>query len=75
MQSIFTAILIISGIIFIWSVMFMSPKGGLGVGLGGMAGGGEYGSKKSVENTLKKTAIVAAIVFVVTAVSYPYLGA
>jgi preprotein translocase subunit SecG len=40
-----------------------------------MAGGGEYGSKKSVENTLKKAAVVAAIVFVVTALSYPYVGA
>ena len=39
-----------------------------------MSGGGEYGSKKNVENTLKKAAVIAAIVFVVTAISYPYLG-
>ncbi len=55
--------------------MFMSPKGWLGVGLGGMAWGGEYGSKKSVENTLKKAAVISAIIFVLVAVSYPYLGA
>jgi protein translocase SecG subunit len=75
MQSALMVILIISGILFIWSVMFMSPKWGLWVGLGGMAGWGEYGSKKSVENTLKKVAVVAAIVFVITAVCYPYVGA
>jgi len=40
-----------------------------------MAGGGEYGSKKSVENTLKKTAVIAAIIFVVISVFYPYVGA
>jgi len=74
MQSVLLIVLILSGIIFIWSVMFMSPKGGLGVGLGGMSGGGEYGSKKSVENTLKKAAVISAIIFVVVAVSYPYLG-
>lgn len=73
MQSLLTLILILSWILFIWSVMFMSPKGWLGVWLGGMAGWGEYGSKKSVENTLKKTAVVAAIVFVVVALSYPYI--
>ncbi|MDP2669684.1 MAG: preprotein translocase subunit SecG [bacterium] len=52
----------------------MSPKGGLGVGLGGsMAGGGEYGSKKSVETTLKKVAYITAIVFLLCAIALPYL--
>lgn len=53
----------------------MSPKWGLGVWLGGMSWWGEYGSKKSVENTLKKAAVIAAIVFIVCAISYPYVGA
>jgi protein translocase SecG subunit len=75
MQSLFMVILVISWIIFIWSVMFMSPKGGLGIWLWGMSGGGEYGSKKSVESTLKKAAVISAVIFVVAAVCYPYLSA
>lgn len=75
MQNVLMAVLLISGIIFIGSVMFMSPKGWLGVWLGWMSGGGEYGSKKSVENTLKKAAVISAIIFVVVAISYPYLSA
>jgi preprotein translocase subunit SecG len=40
-----------------------------------MSGGGEYGSKKSVESTLKKAAVISAVIFVVAAVCYPYLSA
>lgn len=50
----------------------MSPKGGLGMGIAGMSGMGEYGSKKSVENTLKKSAMISAIIFVGSVIFLPY---
>ncbi len=51
----------------------MSPKWGLWIWLGGMSGWGEYGSKKSLETTLKKVAVVTAIIFVVAALFYPFM--
>lgn len=50
----------------------MAPKGGLGMGIAGMSGMGEYWSKKSVENTLKKSAIISAVVFVGCVIFLPY---
>jgi len=40
-----------------------------------MAGGSEYGSKKSIETTLKKVAIVTAVIFVVVSLILPYFSA
>jgi len=54
------------------SVLLMSPKWGLGFGVGGMTTSNEYGSKKSVEWTLKKTAVISIIVFTICALLYPY---
>ncbi len=51
----------------------MTPKGGLGLGIGGAAGSNEYGSKKSIETTLKKVALISAILFCVTALFLPYI--
>ena len=65
-------ILIISGILFSGSVLLMSPKGGLGAGIAGSSGGGDYGSKKSVETTLKKVAIVSLVCFMACVVFLPY---
>ncbi len=50
----------------------MTPKGGLGMGIAGMSWMWEYGSKKSVENTLKKSAIISAVVFIGTVIFLPY---
>lgn len=52
----------------------MTPKGGLGLGIGGAAGSNEYGSKKSIESSLKKVALVAGILFCVTALFLPYIN-
>lgn len=52
-------------------VLLMSPKGWLGFGIGGAGGSNEYGSKKSIEYTLKKVATVTAIAFVIVAVAIP----
>jgi preprotein translocase subunit SecG len=53
----------------------MSPKGGLGIAIGGgMGASNEYGSKKSLESTLKRSALVSLIVFLVAALLVPYLS-
>jgi protein translocase SecG subunit len=68
-------IFIIAGVVFSWSVLLMSPKWWLGFGIGGSMGwsSNEYGSKKSVETTLKKTAFYAAIVLVASSLFLPYM--
>jgi protein translocase SecG subunit len=73
MKTLLTLLLILSGIVFVIAVMLMSPKGGLGLGIGGSASSSnEYGSKKSIEHTLKRTALIAGIIFCVTALFLPY---
>jgi protein translocase SecG subunit len=56
----------------------MNPKGGgIGMGIGGSAGGGagnEYGSKKSIEGTLKKVAAVTAILFTGISLFLPFIN-
>jgi protein translocase SecG subunit len=74
MRSIVIAVLIISGVIFAGSVMLMSPKGGLGVAIGGVGGSNEYGSKKSLENTLKQSALWSVIIFVLASLILPYMS-
>ena len=65
-------LMIISGIVFVGSVLLMSPKGGIGLGIGGFGGGNEYGSKKSLEGKIKYVAIVASILFVLSSIILPY---
>ena len=72
MRTTLIILLILAGIMFIGSVLLMSPKGGLGLGIGGMAGGNEYGSKKTLENKLKKAALFAGIIFLVISLILPY---
>jgi preprotein translocase subunit SecG len=72
MVTLLFAVLIISWILFIVSVLLMTPKWGLWFGVGGMATSNEYGSKKSVEWTLKKTALVSIIAFTIAAILYPF---
>ncbi|UFX83451.1 preprotein translocase subunit SecG [Candidatus Absconditicoccus praedator] len=67
-------IMILSGIAFVISVLLMSPKGGLGVGVGGALGGGsDYGSQKSLEGTLKKSAVISSVVFIISSIFLPYV--
>ncbi|MCX6825040.1 MAG: preprotein translocase subunit SecG [candidate division SR1 bacterium] len=72
MRTLLIILLILAGIAFIGSVLLMSPKGGLGLGIGGMAGGNEYGSKKTLENKLKKVALVSGIIFLLASLILPY---
>lgn len=64
--------LVISGLIAAGSILLTSPKGGLGLGLGGMANAGEYGSRKSLEATFKKSALISGIIFIVIALFLPF---
>ena len=72
MRTLLIIVLIIAWIAFIWSVLLMSPKGWLGLGIGWMAGGNEYGSKKTLENKLKKVALVSGIIFLLVSLFLPY---
>lgn len=72
MRTLLIIVLILAWIAFIWSVLLMSPKGGLGLWIGGMAWGNEYGSKKTLENKLKKVALVAGVVFLIVSLVLPY---
>ncbi len=74
MRSFVIIAMVIAGIVFAGSVMLMSPKGGLGVALGGAGSSNEYGSKKSLESTLKTSAIVGLVIFLATAVVLPYIS-
>lgn len=74
MKTLLIILLVLSGIVFVWSVLLMSPKGGLGSAIGWMSGSDEYGWKKSMEGKLKKVAIVASITFVVISVVLPYVN-
>lgn len=64
--------MVVAGIFLVGSILLMSPKGGVGMGIGGMSGANEYGSKKSLETKLKKVAVVAGVIFVVIALILPY---
>lgn len=65
--------MIVLGIVFMICVLLMSPKGWLGFGIGGAGGSNEYGSKKSIEHTLKKVATVTAVAFVLIALAIPLI--
>ena len=65
--------MIASGVMLALTVLLMSPKGWLGLGIGGMGNAGsEYGSKKSLEGKLKNIAILAGLVFVISSLILPY---
>lgn len=74
MRTLLIILLIVSGIIFVWSVLLMSPKWGLGAAIGGIGWSDEYGSKKSMEGKLKKVAIVTVSIFVIISLVLPYVN-
>lgn len=74
MKTLLIVLMILVGIVFITSVLLMSPKGWLGAAIGGIGWGDEYGSKKSLEWKLKKIAIVTSIVFWVIVLILPYVN-
>ena len=75
MYTVMLILLILTGIVFIGSVLLQSPKGGgIWMGIGGAsAGGNEYGSKKTMEGELKKIALISGILFVIIVLFLPYV--
>lgn len=72
MRTLLIVLLVLAWIAFVTSVLLMSPKGGMGLWIGWMAGWNEYGSKKTLETKFKKVALVSAILFIVVSVILPY---
>ncbi len=68
------AIMILSGIVFMITIALMTPKWWIWFWVGGMATSNEYWSKKSMEWTLKKSAIVSILIFTTCAIVYPYMN-
>jgi protein translocase SecG subunit len=75
MSTILIIVFVIAGLVFSGSVLLMNPKGGLwfGIGWGLWWWSNEYGSKKSVETSLKSTAQISGIILVGTALILPYI--
>ncbi len=76
MRTVLVALMIIIGIIFVWSVLLQSPKwGGIGMWIGWASAGwsNEYWSKKTMEWKLKIISLCCAILFVAIVVVYPYV--
>jgi preprotein translocase subunit SecG len=72
MRAFLITILILSWIVFAWSVLMMSPKGWLGLWIGWLSWSHEYWSKKSIEWKLKQVAIISGIIFALTTLFLPY---
>ncbi len=72
MRTLLLGAMLFSGVVFMVSVLLMSPKGSIWFGIWGAASTNEYGSKKSIEHRLKRIALVAAIIFGVAVVILPY---
>ena len=75
MKSALIIIMVVLWCVFMASVLMMSPKWWIGLGIGGAsAGWNEYGSKKSIEWKLKIVAMVAGILFVGVCAFMPFVG-
>lgn len=72
MTTLLLLLMIGSGIVMSIAILLMAPKWGLGFGLGGMWGSNEYGTKKSIEWSLKTVATIGAILFVCSSLIYPF---
>ncbi len=74
MPTLIFIIMLLSWLLFIASVLLMTPKWGIWFWIWWMSTSNEYGSKKSVESTLKKTALISIVIFMLCSLIYPYLN-
>lgn len=75
MKTVLIIALVVLWIIFMVSVLLMSPKGWIGLWIGGAsAGWNEYWSKKSIEGKLKVIALISAILFVGACIFLPFVA-
>lgn len=74
MNSLLTIILIVSWIVFVWSVLMMTPKWWLWLWLWwASAATWDYWSKKSMESKLKIVAIISAVIFLIACIALPFV--
>lgn len=69
---ILSILIIFTWLIFMLAVLLMAPKWGIWFWITGISWSNEYWSKKSIENTLKKIAIISWILFIFLVFIYPY---
>lgn len=74
MYNLVLILILLSWVVFIVSVLLMSPKWWLWMWIAWFSWSNEYWSKKSVENTLKKAAVVSIVIFALWALILPYLS-
>lgn len=74
MKTLLIVLMFIAWIIFVTSVLLMSPKWWLWTAIGWIAWSDEYWSKKSLEWKLKKIALVTAVIFVILVLILPYVS-
>jgi len=74
MRTLLILLLAIAWIVLIVSVLLMSPKWWLGMGIGWLSGGSDYGSKKSLEWKLKNVAVAAWVAFLIISLFLPYVA-
>lgn len=73
MTTLLLIIMIVSGLIMTFCVLMMSPKWWLWFWIGGAAtSSNEYGTSKTIESKLKSIVTIAGIIFIVSAIFYPY---
>lgn len=73
MSTVLLIIMLTAGIVMSIAILLMSPKGGLWFWLWwASAWSNEYGTKKSIESSLRLFATVWAIIFICSALIYPF---
>lgn len=75
MSTLLLIIIFATGIIFAGTVLIMSPKWDGLWAIGGMSfwWSNEYWSKKSLQTTLKKVALLSGAIFAIASFIYPYV--
>ena len=76
MRTALIILMILIGIVFVWSVLLQSPKGGgiwMWISGASASSSNEYGSKKTMEGKLKIISLCTAILFVAIVLVLPYV--
>lgn len=72
MTTLLLIVMLASWVFMSIAILLMAPKWWLGFGLGWMWGNNEYGTKKSIETSLKSAATICAVIFVLSSLVYPF---
>ncbi len=72
MTTVLLIIMLLSWVVLSLCILLMNPKWWLGFGIGWITSWNEYWTSKTVESKLKSIVTVAGIIFVISAIFYPY---